>query len=53
MFSVSALVVSNKNVIDDQNFKALSMSAEKWLDIHEVKVSVYIDCYTVSPFLGK
>ncbi|CAD5219654.1 unnamed protein product [Bursaphelenchus okinawaensis] len=37
VFGASALVLSNQLITSDQNFKALSMSAEKWLPIIEVK----------------
>jgi hypothetical protein len=37
VFSLESLVVNNKNIVDDDTFKAISMSSEKWLPIHEVK----------------
>lgn len=36
IFGVNSLVVSNSAVIDDAEFKALSMSAENWTNIEQV-----------------
>lgn len=36
IFGVSALTVPNKAVLEEEGFKAISVTAEKWLPIIEV-----------------
>uniref|UniRef100_A0A1I7S3E5 SpoU_methylase domain-containing protein n=1 Tax=Bursaphelenchus xylophilus TaxID=6326 RepID=A0A1I7S3E5_BURXY len=52
VFGVSALVLSNENIISDQNFKALSMSAEKWIPIIEVKPDELLEFLESSKLQG-
>ena len=39
IFGVQSLVLSNTHVIEDVQFKSLSVSAAKWMSIQEVRVS--------------
>ncbi|KAL4503236.1 hypothetical protein ABPG72_000842 [Tetrahymena utriculariae] len=37
IFGVSSLVIPNKAILEEEGFKAISVTAEKWLPIQEVK----------------
>lgn len=37
MFGAGGLVIPNKNILEDKDFKAISKTGEKWLPISEVK----------------
>jgi len=39
IFGVQTLVLSNSNVIEDVQFKSLSVSAAKWMNLEEVRMS--------------
>lgn len=49
IFGVSTLVISNLNIIEDAEFKALSMSSENWLNIEQVLE--LLDCYLTGFYL--
>lgn len=37
VFGAGGLVIPNKNILEDKDFKAISKTGEKWLPISEVK----------------
>jgi hypothetical protein len=37
VFALESLIINNRNILDNESFKAVSMNGEKWLPIHEVK----------------
>lgn len=53
VFGVSCLVVGSLKVLDDKYFQALSVTAEKWLPVEEVRhctvcQPLYFACYTAA-----
>ena len=38
IFGVSEIVFSSKNVVEEKEFKSLSVTAEKWVNISEVSI---------------
>ena len=37
IFGITELIIDNKNLLQNREFKSVSMSGEKWLKIKEVK----------------
>ena len=52
VFSLEALVINNKNILDNENFKSVSMNGEKWLPIYEVREKDLIKYLVLQKNLG-
>jgi hypothetical protein len=44
--NAKALVLDNKDVINTEEFRQISVTAQKWLPIYEIKVNVLLNYLT-------
>ena len=52
VFGVSELILNNRNIINDSNFKSVSVTAEKWIPIVEIKEKDLIEFLFFKKKLG-